>query len=275
VRSVSLPLQTFANNPDSALAAKEGRELVTRHLMLAFSNAAEGRDADHNEWYGDRRIPELLAGAPGYAAARCYRCSEHQRSTAIPCPWRYLTIFELETDDLPATYSAADALEEAGGLTPHEGAIATDHVDWTYTELGPLLRQTDEAAARKARLGAGEHEFVILTNPTEGREDDFLRWYDAHIPEILDHYPGLTTGQLFKAPQAQRGGQAPDWEYLALYDLEAADVADYFAIEPHGLKGMTQADGALAPRPAQWVFSPIGPRVTRSEIGATTAAVAD
>jgi hypothetical protein len=29
-----------------------------------------------------------------------------------------------------------------------------------------------------------------------------------------------------------------------LYDLKADDVAEYFAVEPHGLAGMTKADGA-------------------------------
>jgi hypothetical protein len=248
---------------------------VTSHRMLVFSNAAEGRHVDYNEWYDNHHVPQVLA-IPGYVAARRYRCSEHQRSTAVPCPWHYLTIYELGTDDLPAAYAATDALRDAGGFTPHDGALADGHVAWTYTELGPMLNQTDEAASRKAKLGTGEHEFVILTDPTEGREEDFLRWYDAHLPEILDNYPGLTTGQLFRAAQVQRSGKAPDWQYLALYDLEADDVADYFAIEPRGLEGMTQVDGALAARPAQWVFSPIGPRVTRSGAAvAPAAAVAE
>lgn len=247
---------------------------MTSHRTLVFSNPADGRDADYNAWYDDHHVPEVLDHVPGYVAAQRYRCSEHQRSTAIPCPWRYLTIYELETDDLQATYSAMDVHRDAGGFTPHDGALADDKVAWTYTELGPVLRQTDEAAARKPTLGTGDHEFVILTNPSEGRLDDFLAWYDAHIPEILDHYPGLTTGQLFEAARAQRSGAAPDWGYLALYDLEADNVADYFEIEPHGLQGMTQVDGALAPRPAQWMFTPIGPRVTKKTVGTSSAAVA-
>lgn len=244
---------------------------MTSHRTLVFSNAVSGCETAFNDWYDTRHIPEVLA-LPGYVAARRYRCSAHQRSTAIPCPWEYLAIYELDTDDLSATFSAMDAVRDRGGLTPHGGTLGDDHVAWTYTELGPLLRQTDEAAARKADLGQGEHEFVILTNPTEGREQDFLRWYDAHVPEILDNYPGLTTGQLFEAAAVQRHGKAPEWQYLALYDLEAGSVADYFAIEPHDLEGMTKVEGALAPRPAQWVFSPVGERVTASSVASGVAA---
>jgi hypothetical protein len=229
-----------------------------------FSDAADGRDSEFNEWYDTRHIPEILAGVPAFVAAQRFRCSEHQRSTAIPCPWRYLAIYELETDDLADAYSAMDTLRDAGQLTPHDGTLAPGNVAWTYTELWPQLAQTEEAAASKPTLGTKRHEFVILTDPTDGREDDFLRWYEAHIPEILDNYPGLTTGHLFRAAPQQRTGQAPDWRYLALYALEADDVAEYFAIEPRGLEGMTKPDGALAARPAQWVFTPLGPRATES-----------
>jgi hypothetical protein len=247
---------------------------LASHRMLVFSNAVEGRDGDYNSWYDGRHVPEVLASHPAWVATQRYRCSEHQRSTAIPCPWRYLAIYELETDDLPAAYAALDEVAAAGGFSPHDGALADDHVGWTYTELAPLLRESDEAAARKTKLGTAEHEFVILTNATEGRDEDFLRWYDAHVPEVLEHYPGLTTGQLFQAAPVQHHGTNPEWEYLALYDLVADDVADYFAVEPHGLEGMTQHNGSLGPRPAQWVFTPISPRVENAALAAQSGAAA-
>lgn len=243
---------------------------MTSHRMLVFSNAAEGRDQDFNDWYEGHHIPEIVGSAAGFTAAQRYRCSPDQRSSAIECPWEYLAIYELEIDDVTEAYGALHALRDAGRFTPHGGSLADGHVAWTYTELTPLLRESAAATAAKQQLGTKEHEFVILTNPTEGREADFLHWYDLHLPEVLENYPGLTTGQLFKAAPTQRHGSAPEWQYLALYDLVADDVAEYFAVEPHGLKGMATPDGALGPRPAQWVFTPISARVEKADVAAET-----
>jgi hypothetical protein len=227
--------------------------------LLVFTN---GRGRDVN-------LDEVVANLPGFVAARSYGCSEHQRSTAIPCPWAYLTIYELETDDLGAAYAALDANPGLAVLGEQKG----ETVAWMYSQLTDMLRQAETAPARTVNLGWGEHEFVILTNFTDGRERDFLRWYDAHVPEILENYPGLTTGQLFRAAPTQPRGATLEWEFLALYDLEADDVAEYFEHEPTSLEGMTDPDGALAPRPAQWVFSPIGPRAAKPGVrsGAVTA----
>jgi hypothetical protein len=243
---------------------------MTRHLSLVFTNPAPGREAALNDWY-EQHVPEVLGNHPGYAAARRYRRSDNQRATAIPCPWAYLAVYDIETDDLAATQQAADAFKAAGGFTPHDGALADDQAVWTFTEHGPKLHETPEATARKKQLGSGHNVFIALTDPAAGREDDFHRWYEAHVPEILDHYPGLTTGQLFRASSVQRAGQTPTWRYLALYDLAADDTADYVANEPLGLEGMTRADGALAAGPAQWVFSAIGARVTKEQAASVSA----
>jgi hypothetical protein len=243
---------------------------MTRHLTLVFTNPSPGREEDYHAWY-QRHLHEVLANHPGYMSAERFRRSDHQRATAIPCPWAYLALYEIETDDIAATQRAADAFKAAGGFTSHDGALAGDQAVWTYTEYGPKLHETAEASARKTALGSGRNVFLALTNPAEGREADFHLWYEAHVPEILDNYPGLTTGQLLRAASVQRAGSSLTWEYLAIYDLEADDTADYVANEPLGLKGMTSAQGALAAGPAQWVFSAVGPRVAKEAIASVAA----
>jgi hypothetical protein len=240
---------------------------VDRHLMLVVSNAAPERAADFNAWY-EQHVREALDLLPGLVAARRYRRSPQQRATAIPCPWEYLTVYDLEAGDFAALHAAQDELAAAGRLTPHGGTLADGHAVWCYSAAGPELGESEAAAAAKTRLGSGHNVFVALTNPTAGREGDFRRWYEAHVPEVLENYPGLTIGQLFRATADQRSGTAPTWEYLALYDLEADDVADYVANEPTGLETMTPSDGVYQPGPAQWIFTAIGPRLTADAMAA-------
>ena len=42
-----------------------------------------------------------------------------------------------------------------------------------------------------------ENLFLVLTNPIEGEEDAFNKWYDAqHVPEVLD-VPGVIAAQRY------------------------------------------------------------------------------
>ncbi|WP_242124024.1 DUF4286 family protein [Sphingobium sp. Sx8-8] len=67
-----------------------------------------------------------------------------------------------------------------------------------------------------------EHVFVVLTNPVEGREEEYNRWYDeVHLGEVLD-VPGFVAARRYRvAPSAG----AVTHRYLALYHIDSDDVA--------------------------------------------------
>ncbi len=61
--------------------------------------------------------------------------------------------------------------------------------------------------------------FIVLTNPTAGKEAEFNRWYDEqHLPDVLK-VPGFVAAQRFKLAQAEN----PGWTYLAIYEFESDD----------------------------------------------------
>jgi hypothetical protein len=95
-----------------------------------------------------------------------------------------------------------------------------------------------------------------LTNPTAGREAEFDEWYDIHVPEVLELFPGLTSGQMFRATTAQPTGMTPRWNTLAIYALDADDVAEYVASEPRGAQ-LTPHGGTMSPESAVWIYSPV------------------
>ena len=66
--------------------------------MLAMTNAADGRDADFNQWYDGTHVPELLA-AGGYASAERYR----KRDTLTGgFDHDYLAVYSLSGKDWPS-----------------------------------------------------------------------------------------------------------------------------------------------------------------------------
>jgi hypothetical protein len=106
-----------------------------------------------------------------------------------------------------------------------------------------------------------KHIVAVLTEPTEGKTDEFNDYYEnLHLDEVL-----ATTG--WKSAQrfvlADQVGQTCPLPYLALYEVEADDAS---AIIPtmDETRPQRQQSAALNRRTAAvWVFSETGPEHTR------------
>lgn len=71
-----------------------------------------------------------------------------------------------------------------------------------------------------------KHSILVLSNPVEGREEEFNRWYtDTHLPEVLAE-PEFVAAQRFRIADVQvGGGPTPPHRYLAVYEVETDDLA--------------------------------------------------
>jgi hypothetical protein len=92
---------------------------------------------------------------------------------------------------------------------------------------------------------------VVISNPTEGQEDEYNRWYDAvHIPEALT-VPGFRAARRFRIDDDVQPGNTFGTRYLTVYDIDVdtATAAANFST--------AQADGTM---------SPLSPAVSRESI---------
>lgn len=103
-----------------------------------------------------------------------------------------------------------------------------------------------------------KHLVLILSEPTEGREDEFNDYYEnLHLREVLETTQ-LKTAQRFKLVE-QTGGPCP-LSYLAVYETEADDPAEILRDIAETRRKRQQSD-ALNRRTARvWVFEEIGPK---------------
>ncbi len=108
------------------------------------------------------------------------------------------------------------------------------------------------------------HLWIVFTNSEDGRDDELNEWYEQHhLQEILG-VGGFLWGQRLELHPDQRPGQdPPPWKYLALYE-SVGDLpelhADLKAHSPNFVK-----TDALKKDSVAWVYSYLGPRVTKSE----------
>jgi hypothetical protein len=70
-----------------------------------------------------------------------------------------------------------------------------------------------------------KYTFVVLTNPTPGKESEYNRWYnEQHIPDVLQAR-GFVCAQRFRLADTQMGGDTnKSHKYLALYEIETDDL---------------------------------------------------
>jgi hypothetical protein len=76
---------------------------MSRHILLVHSDPVAGQDGEYNRWYDEVHLPDVLS-VPGFVAAKRYTAAPSIHGE-LPGN-RYLAIYEIETDDLPAALAA-------------------------------------------------------------------------------------------------------------------------------------------------------------------------
>lgn len=70
----------------------EGEMHMTKYKMVVLTNPLDERHEEFNQWYDDQHIGDLLA-LPGMKTAQRFKI-------ILGEAWRYLAIYDVETDDL-------------------------------------------------------------------------------------------------------------------------------------------------------------------------------
>jgi hypothetical protein len=231
------------------------------HRFFALTNAVEGREADFHAWYDTYHLKEVIANCPGFVAGRRFELESSGGDLGRPSPWRYIAMYEVQGEDLPAIHQAVVDFIKERGFTGHGGSLDRTHAAWVYTPASPK-------ATGGTSTGNGEHLLLVLTNPAEGRHDDLDRWYEEQgVGAVVSLVPGVVSGRRYVAdPANQRPGESPPWQSMALYELEG----DAGELPPRG-KLMPPED-TVEPDVGVWVYRPIGDRVTRAEVESTAVA---
>ena len=73
----------------------------------------------------------------------------------------------------------------------------------------------------------GHYRYLVFSNPVEGHEDEYNRWYDeVHLGEVIALPAFIAAGRHRIEPD---GEAEPEHAYLAVYEFEAEDPAAVLA----------------------------------------------
>jgi hypothetical protein len=114
---------------------------MTIYRLVAFTNAEPQREAEYNNWYDNRHLPDVLR-VPGFVGAQRFRASPVGDARQPP-KYQYLTLYEIDTNNIDAVM---DALAKVVGTDamPLSSALSPDRVSYLYEPL--IDRVTGEGA---------------------------------------------------------------------------------------------------------------------------------
>ena len=93
---------------------------MARFSFVVYSNPAEGREQEYNDWYSNQHLRDLLA-IPGVISARRFKLSDTQIGE-VAQTYRYLAIYDIEADDVQSFIKEL-MLRTASGAIPRCGHV--------------------------------------------------------------------------------------------------------------------------------------------------------
>ncbi|MEJ7927206.1 hypothetical protein WG908_10630 [Sphingobium sp. AN641] len=98
---------------------------MTLYKFVVLSNPVPGKEEDYNRWYSDQHLPDVVR-CPDFVNGQRFSLVD---SLANDPPYKYLSIFDVETDDPGRTLRdlvsraggpempSSDAIDRAGAIT--------------------------------------------------------------------------------------------------------------------------------------------------------------
>jgi hypothetical protein len=90
-----------------------------------------------------------VVSVPGIVAAQRFKLNDFQLGNGAPSPWKYLAIYEIETDDLKATFDGMTARVGTDGMVMTDALDMTSVGGFIYSPI--TQRTTTEEVARMRR----------------------------------------------------------------------------------------------------------------------------
>jgi len=101
-----------------------------KYVMVVQSNAVDGRDDEYNAWQDNFHFREICA-IPGITGGRRLEATP----IAMPSPGaKYLSLYEIETDDVGAVMAELGRRSAAGEQTTTDSLDKSSAVLWIYAE---------------------------------------------------------------------------------------------------------------------------------------------
>jgi hypothetical protein len=122
---------------------------MAKYTFVVLTNPTPRQEAEYNRWYNEQHIPDVLQ-ARGFVCAQRFRLADTQMGGDNNKPYKYLALYEIETDDLKAT------LEDLAARRGTPDMVMSDAIDlkgaaaFIFSPITEKVMAKDVARPRRA-----------------------------------------------------------------------------------------------------------------------------
>jgi hypothetical protein len=121
---------------------------MAKYTFLALTNPVAGKEAEFNEWYDTHHVPDVI-NVPGFISGQRFKLADSQLGGESSKAYKYLAVYEIETDDVAGTITELQARGVTADITPSD-AIDRKALTYMFTPIKEKVMAKDVKRARRA-----------------------------------------------------------------------------------------------------------------------------
>jgi hypothetical protein len=122
---------------------------MPKYTFIVMTNPTAGKEAEFNEWYDTNHIPDVL-NVPGFVSGHRFRLADTQFGGESSKAYKYLAIYEIETDDRPATLKELRARGATADIVPSDAIDMKNVGAFIFTQIAEKVMAKDVKRPRRA-----------------------------------------------------------------------------------------------------------------------------
>lgn len=122
---------------------------MAKYTFLALTNPVPGKEDQFNEWYDSHHVPDVI-NVPGFISGQRFRLADSQFGGESSKAFKYLALYEIETDDIAATIKELRARGGTADIVPSDAIDMKNVATYMFTPIKEKVLAKDVRRPRRA-----------------------------------------------------------------------------------------------------------------------------
>jgi len=122
---------------------------MAKYTFLALTNPVTGKEDAFNQWYDTHHIPDVI-NVPGFISGQRFKLADSQFGGEASKAFKYLAVYEIETDDIAGTIKELQTRGGTVDITPTDAIDMKNVATYMFTPIREKVMAKDVKRPRRA-----------------------------------------------------------------------------------------------------------------------------